>query len=215
MGARGYVVTFRETDPLFVFDLSDPYAPKITGELKVPGFSTYLHPVSDNVILGVGRDVYDIYRTDKNGNQVVVGQNTGGIKISLFDVSDLGRPKELDTLIVGDYGYTELLDNHRAAMFKNDDSLFGFCANFGGEQDNKRFRGGLLISYAGGKLSESGRVEYENPYSGYGKEADMLYTGERLAYIGDTLYYLQEGFLRSFDLRTLTPKEALRLTTGR
>ena len=212
MGDRGYVVTFRQVDPLFVFDLSNPSAPKITGELKVPGFSTYLHPVSENVILGVGRDVYDIYRTDKDGNQIVIGQNTGGIKISLFDVSDMGKPREIDTLILGDYGYSELLDNHRAAMFKTSDSLLGFCGHLQEERSGKFFQGAMLISYAGDKLSERGRLDYENPYAAYGKEADLLYTGERLAYIGDILYYLQDGMLRCFDFQTLTPKASLTLT---
>ncbi|MCL1804631.1 MAG: beta-propeller domain-containing protein [Clostridiales bacterium] len=215
MGDRGYVVTFRQVDPLFVFDLSDPAAPKITGELKVPGFSTYLHPVSQNVLLGVGRDVYDIYRTDRDGNQIVIGQNTGGVKISLFDVSDMGKPKEMDTLILGDYGYTELLDNHRAAMFKNSDSLFGFCGQAADNPGGDHFQGAFLISYAGGKLSEAGRVAHENPYAAYSRDEIMLYTGERLAYIGDTLYYLQDGMLRSFDFGSLTPKTSLRLTAGR
>jgi uncharacterized secreted protein with C-terminal beta-propeller domain len=214
MGTRGYVVTFRQTDPLFVFDLSNPASPKITGELKVPGFSSYLHPVSQNVILGVGRDVYDIYRMDRDGNQVVVGQNTGGVKISLFDVSDMGKPKELDTLVLGDYGYTELLDNHRAAMFKNSDNLLGFCG-YSGDDRRGYFEGAFLISYAGDKLSEAGRLEYRNPYDWYILDEDILYTGERLAYIGDTLYFLQDGLLRSFDLQTLAPKGSLRLTADR
>jgi len=215
MGDRGYVVTFRETDPLFVFDLSDPAAPKITGELKVPGFSTYLHPVSPNVLLGVGRDVYDLYRTDSKGKQIVVGQRTGGVKISLFDVSDMGKPKEIDTLVLGDSGDTELLYNHKAAMFKNDDSLLGFCGGVSEDGINgKYYRGAFLISYAKNKLSEAGRIEYENPYADYSKGREIMYTPDRLAYIGNTLYYLQEGMLRSFDIRTLTPKAVLRLTVS-
>ena len=213
MGDRGYVVTFREVDPLFVFDLSDPAAPKITGELKVPGFSTYLHPVSQNVLLGVGRDVYDLFREDAQGNKVVVGQQTGGVKISLFDVSDMGKPREIDTLVLGDHGDTDLLYNHKAAMFKADDGLLGFCGSSSTEMGGRFFQGAFLISYAGDKLSETGCIEYENPYAYYSKNDDLLYTGQRLVYIGNTLYYMQDGLLRSFDFRTLAPKTSLRLTT--
>ncbi len=80
-GNTAYVVTFIQTDPLFVIDLSNPEAPVILGELKIPGFSTYLHPVSDGLVLGVGRDGTD------------TGTN-GGLKVSLFDVSDPKNPKE-------------------------------------------------------------------------------------------------------------------------
>ena len=214
LGARAYVVTFRQVDPLFVFDLSDPAAPKITGELKVPGFSTYLHPVSDTVLLGVGRDVYDLYRIDSKGETVVVGQQTGGLKISLFDVSDMGKPKEIDTLVLGNYGDSELLYNHKAAMFKADEGIFGFCG-FLNEESGGYFQGALLISYADNSLSEAGRLAYENPYAEYGRDRDLLYTGERLIYIGSRLYYLQDGLLRSFDFDTLKPAASLRLSVNR
>ncbi len=86
-GDTGYVVTFEQTDPLFVIDLSDPKAPVIKGELKIPGFSTYLHPVGDGLVLGVGVD----------GNES--GQN-GGLKVSLFDVSDPSKPVECDKIAI-------------------------------------------------------------------------------------------------------------------
>ncbi len=88
MGDTGYVVTFEQTDPLFVIDLSNPKKPEIKGELKIPGFSTYLHPVGDGLLLGVGVD------GDENG------QN-GGLKVSLFDVSDPKNPKECDKITMG------------------------------------------------------------------------------------------------------------------
>ena len=88
MGDRGYVVTFRQTDPLFVLDLSDPTAPALEGELKVPGYSSYLHPIGDDLLLGVG-----YAGTDS-------GQITG-TQMSLFDVSDPAEPRLLDTLDLG------------------------------------------------------------------------------------------------------------------
>ena len=209
MGDRGYIVTFRETDPLFVFDLKDPANPKITGELKVPGFSSYLHPVSENVILGVGNDVYDIYMRDRAGNEVVVGQRTGGIKLSLFDVSDMGKPREIDTLILGDGGYSELLYNHKAAMFKSGDSILAFCAEIAdGVQNSEWYSGAFVVSYAGDKLSECGRIRAaDNSGVSYG----YAFNGQRLVYIGNTLYYAQNNVIRSFDLNTLAEKQMLKL----
>ena len=86
-GDTGYVVTFEQTDPLFVIDLTDPANPAIKGELKIPGFSAYLHPAGDGLLLGVGVD----------GDEK--GQN-GGMKISLFDVSDPQNPVECDKITV-------------------------------------------------------------------------------------------------------------------
>ncbi len=86
-GDTGYVVTFEQTDPLFVIDLSNPENPEIKGELKIPGFSTYLHPITDTLLLGIGQD----------GTET--GTN-GGIKVSLFDVSDPTKPKEVDKVTV-------------------------------------------------------------------------------------------------------------------
>ena len=86
-GDTGYVVTFEQTDPLFVIDLSNPQNPVIKGELKIPGFSTYLHPVGENLLLGVGVD------GDENG------QNNG-MKVSLFDVSDPENPVECDKFTI-------------------------------------------------------------------------------------------------------------------
>lgn len=89
-GNTAYVVTFEQTDPLFVIDLSDPAAPKITGELKLPGYSQYLHPITDTLLLGVGVD------GDENGAG-------NGLKISLFDVSDPKAPVEADRFVAEGY----------------------------------------------------------------------------------------------------------------
>jgi hypothetical protein len=84
VGPVGYVVTFRQTDPLYTIDLADPTAPKVVGELKIPGYSAYLHPVGDGLVLGVGQDATD------QGRRL-------GTKVSLFDVHDLAAPREVAT----------------------------------------------------------------------------------------------------------------------
>lgn len=87
IGNTGYVVTFMQTDPLFVIDFTDPQAPEMKGELKVTGFSSYLHPVGENLLLGIGPD------GDENGTN-------NGMKVSLFDVSDPENPIEADKIVV-------------------------------------------------------------------------------------------------------------------
>lgn len=90
-GDLAYVVTFRQIDPLYVIDLTDPFAPVARGELKIPGFSSYLHPLGDGLLLGIGQDATDQGRTT-------------GLQVSLFDVADLDDPQRIDTLALGGEG---------------------------------------------------------------------------------------------------------------
>lgn len=98
IGDLGYVVTFRQTDPLYVVDLRDPTSPQVAGELKVPGYSAYLHPISDTMLLGIGQDA------TAEGRRL-------GTKLSLFDVADPTAPAELATLDVGGESTAEF-DHH-------------------------------------------------------------------------------------------------------
>ncbi len=108
MGDRLYLVTFQQIDPFFVIDLSTD-TPKILGELKIPGFSNYLHPFDEEHIIGVGRDTKEI----ENGRVQQLG-----IKIALFNVSDVNNPKVVDDVIIGDRStHSEALNNHKAFFF--------------------------------------------------------------------------------------------------
>ncbi len=108
MGDKGFLVTFVQVDPLFTLDLSDPYRPRVLGELKVPGFSTYLHPLNDKYLLAIGHD------TKAEGDIVKLG----GMQMSMFDISDFANPKLLHSQIIGDRGtYSEALYNHKAVAF--------------------------------------------------------------------------------------------------
>ena len=93
VGARGYVVTFKQTDPLYSLDLSNPAAPKVTGELKITGYSAHLQPVGEDRLIGIGQEA------DKNGR-------TQGLQVSLFDVADPAKPKRLAQYHVAD-GYSD------------------------------------------------------------------------------------------------------------
>jgi len=104
LGNKGYVVTFRQVDPLFTFDLSDPARPRKVGELKVPGFSTYIHPLGEGHLLTIG------VHMDENGDW-----RSRSLKLSLFDVTDLANPRETFTQLVGSlYGWSEALHEHKA-----------------------------------------------------------------------------------------------------
>ena len=89
IGDVGYVVTFRQTDPLYTLDLSDPDNPRVVGELKIPGYSAYLHPVGEDLLLGIGQDATDDGRLQ-------------GLQMSLFDISDLAHPARLQKQTLGE-----------------------------------------------------------------------------------------------------------------
>ncbi|WP_409228304.1 beta-propeller domain-containing protein [Gudongella sp. SC589] len=184
MGDMGYIVTFRQIDPLFVLDLSDPENPQVTGELKVPGFSNYLHPISKDVLLGIGQDV---------------DENTGvqqGIKLSLFDVSDSGKPKEIKNLILGETGsYAEVLHNHKALMLKPQDDLIAFDATlniYSGKLTREAFNGLVVI-----KASETGDLELIKEISNEGIYGQNV---KRPLYIDDILYYVMDDNIRAFNM---------------
>jgi uncharacterized secreted protein with C-terminal beta-propeller domain len=122
IGNRGYVVTFRQTDPFYVLDLSEPTRPQLKGELKIPGYSAYLEPITEDKILGVG-------------------QEQSQVKVSLFDVTDAEKPTELDKYLLKDY-WSEVLSNHHAFLLDNKHLVFFLP---GGQ-------GGYIFSYKNDKL---------------------------------------------------------------
>lgn len=116
LGDRAYLVTFRLTDPLYVVDLSDQENPVITGELEIDGYSDYLHPVSETLLLGIGKDaILDETSFDFGGAR---GAWYQGLKLALFDVSDPANPREVDALVLGQRGTTSaVLFEHHALSF--------------------------------------------------------------------------------------------------
>ncbi len=119
---KGYVVTFRQTDPFYVLDLSNPEKPELKGELKIPGYSSYLHPISNNTILGIGKEEQQI-------------------KLSLFDVVDPENPKEIDKYILDEY-WSEALNNHHAFLIDKKHNIFFLPGS----------KGGYIFSYENNKL---------------------------------------------------------------
>lgn len=119
---KGYVVTFKETDPLYVIDLADARDPRVRGELKIPGYSSYLHPITKDKILGIG----------KEGSQV---------KVSLFDVSDPTSPAERSKYTLEEY-WTDVMNTHHAFLLDTTHEIFFMPGS----------KGGYIFGYAGDEL---------------------------------------------------------------
>ena len=211
MGAKVYIVTFETVDPLFVIDASNPSSPKVLGQLKIPGFSEYLHPYSENLIIGFGYDTTTHTNTweDHTGQQysedAIV---TAGLKLSLFDVSDPVNPKEIDTLVLGEYGsYSEATYNPKAFLFSKEKGIIGFPATLAKELKHKdgyyysetEFTGYCLVNVDENGFSLKGKVSNNksNPDSDYTQQ--IL----RGLYINDILYTVSYDNILSFDLNTL------------
>ncbi|MCY4088563.1 MAG: beta-propeller domain-containing protein [Candidatus Saccharibacteria bacterium] len=126
MDSQAYVVTFRQIDPLYALDLSNPSNPRALGELKITGFSSYLHPVADNLLLGIGQEANEEGRIE-------------GLQISLFDISNATNPQRVNQLLLEDildiqesnfWGYSSVEDDHRAFLFYNDLSFIPYRAGW-------------------------------------------------------------------------------------
>jgi len=162
------VVTFRQTDPLYLLDLSG--TPRVLGELKVPGFSTYLHPIGNGMLLGLGQDA------DENGQ-------VKGMQLSVFDISDLRNPSLVDRLPIG-YGWSPALDDSRAFGYDPDSRLAVFAfSGYDPAGGAMQAPSALGISVGeGGVLREVGRMKGD-PTS---PPSRVLLDGERIYSVGET-----------------------------
>lgn len=121
LGKRCYLVTFKKVDPLFVISLEDPANPRVLGKLKIPGYSDYLHPYDENHLIGIGKNTVEAKEGDFAWYQ--------GVKISLFDVSDVEHPKEVANFSIGDRGTdSPLLRDHKALLFDKKRNLLAMPA---------------------------------------------------------------------------------------
>ena len=121
MGNRCYIVTFKQVDPLFAIDLSVPEKPFVAGELKIPGYSEYLHPYDENHLIGFGHDA-TTYNYGHGDVSIPLG-----LKMALFDVSDMNSPQELYSVKIGDKGTnTPLTYDAKSLYWDAEKKLFGF-----------------------------------------------------------------------------------------
>lgn len=174
MGDIGYFVTFKQVDPLFSVDLSDPANPKVMGALKIPGFSQYLHPYSDGLLLGIGMDA-----DEETGI-------TDGIKLSMFDISNPEDVKEIDKELLSTDYYSELFYNYKGFLFDGEKGIFGFSTE--GE-------GGLSYNlYTYDEKGFNPLMKVEVTSSGYMETRGVI--------IDNILYVINGNIVESYSLDT-------------
>lgn len=130
MQDKVYLVTYKTIDPLFVIDLSDEENPVVLGKLKIPGYSTYLHPYDDNHLIGVGMETEEVVRKDLNGRVISTTAKITGMKMALFDVSDVNNPVQIGSTVIGDNRTTSaVLTNPKAFLFSKEKNLVAIPVN--------------------------------------------------------------------------------------
>jgi uncharacterized secreted protein with C-terminal beta-propeller domain len=192
MGDIAYMVTYLLTDPLYAVDLSVPSAPTVLGELKIPGFSTYLHPVEGDWLVGFGRHTTEVFYKDSDGREVVTGTRDVGSKISLFDVSDPKNLKEADIMIMGNSS-SEAFNNPKALMVDPERKLFGFVMAVSDNSFNTDYDAIKLVGIEDGKLKDVAEIRYGEPYRHY---------AARLLFIGDTLYDVNGDEVVAYEMQS-------------
>jgi uncharacterized secreted protein with C-terminal beta-propeller domain len=176
MGDVAYFVTFRNTDPLFSVDLRDPARPKVMGELKIPGFSEYLHPYADGLLFGLGSDA-----DERTGE-------TKGLKVSMFDNSDPWDVTEKRKLIIDDMNYTYASDNHKAVLVDAGKSLIAFPAD----------DGYVIIRYD--EDEGFSRVMDVTLKPAFYEDMWHWYGGLRGIFIGDVFYVVAPDSIHAYDM---------------
>lgn len=180
VGDVGFVVTFRQTDPLYTIDLADPTRPRVAGELKIPGYSAYLHPIDADTLIGVGQDAND-------------RGSTRGTQISIFDVSDLRQPRRLHHWTIED-STSAVEEDHHAFLWWAPTKLAVLPVQ---DYDYDGFNGaiGFQIDRRTG-IGEAGRASHELP--------DYFPSPvERAFVVGGRLFTLSELGIQANDLGTL------------
>ena len=209
MGNRAYMVTFVETDPLFVIDLSDPTNPTVLGELKIPGYSKYLHPYDENHIIGFGENT----KVNKYGGVV-----TDGMKMALFDVTNPNDPKEMFAVDIGEKGtYSELLYNHKALLFSKEKNIIAFPVSISEEEGEYRtklkFQGAVVYGLDLEKgFTLKGTIAHMQIEDGY-RDYDYTKAVERIIYIKNNLYTLSQRLIKSTNMDTMEEQSSLEIKT--
>ena len=130
IGNKAYLVTYQTVDPLYVIDLSNPTSPKVLGELKIPGYSTYLHPYDETHLIGIGMETKETVNRNSQGKVTSTTARIVGMKMALFDVSNLQNPIQISSTVIGDSRTTSaILTNHKALLFSKEKELIAIPVN--------------------------------------------------------------------------------------
>jgi uncharacterized secreted protein with C-terminal beta-propeller domain len=215
MGKRAYMVTFKKVDPLFVIDVSDPTNPKVLGKLKIPGFSDYLHPIDETHLIGVGKETIEAVKGDFAWYQ--------GMKLAVFDVSDVANPVEMHKVVIGDRGTDSYaLRDHKAFLYDKEKELLVLpimLAEIPAEQKKPIENESISPTY-GEPVFQGAfvfRLTLENGFEEKGRITHVTgedelkrgyyfsdeYSVKRALYIGNVLYTLSDSMLKANALDTL------------
>jgi inhibitor of cysteine peptidase len=210
MGERCYLVTFKQIDPLFVIDLEDPYAPEVLGYLKVTGYSDYLHPYDENHIIGIGKETTD-------AGEFAWFQ---GVKISLFDVTDVSHPIEISKVEIGDRGSdSPVLWDHKAFLFDRERNLLVMPILEAKVDQSKYTEEELAWAYGEPvyqgayvfNVSLDGGIQLRDTITHIDGSSDIgwdyyyyyPFSVERSLYIGNVLYTISQAKIKMNNLETL------------
>jgi len=222
MGKKAYLVTFKKVDPLFVIDMSNPEEPEVLGKLKIPGYSDYLHPIDEDHIIGIGKDTVEA----EEGNFAWYQ----GIKMAVFDVSDVEKPKELHKVVIGDRGTDSYaLYDHKAFLYDREKNLLVIPVllaeideeQWGDERPDNAYGDYVFQgAYVYDLTIEDGfdlrgritHIDDGDAFDRYGYYYyDYGYAIKRSLYIGDALYTVSDNMLQANSLDDLGLIEKIRL----
>jgi hypothetical protein len=208
IGARCYLVTYVQVDPLFVIDLTNPEDPKVLGELLMPGYSNYLHPYDENTLIGIGKN-------STEAQEEWWGAYYLGVKISLYDVSDVNNPRVIKDLMIGDRGTdSTALTDHKAFLFDKELNLLAIPIMLA-EIDESKYPDGVpstaygeyvwqglyVMNITANDLTLRGTITHmDSLQDGY---IPWEYQIERALYIGNMLYTISSMKIKISDLTTL------------
>lgn len=220
MGDRCYLVTFKKVDPLFVISLKNSAKPEVLGQLKIPGYSDYMHPYDENHLIGIGKWTVEAEEGDFAWYQ--------GVKISLFDVSDFEHPREVDGYVIGDRGTdSPVLWDHKALLFDKDLNLLAMPVLVA-EIDEEKYPDGVppnaygdyvwqglyVFEITENNLRLRGRITHIEDWSDFLKSGYWFYSDyaiERALYIGDVLYTISNRMIKMNNLTSLEEVGSLKI----
>lgn len=209
MGKRAYIVTFKKVDPLFVIDLSNPKNPEVLGYLKITGYSDYLHPYDENHIIGIGKET-------RGGDEQFSWYQ--GVKISLFDVSDVENPVEEAKIEIGDRGTnSDALYEHKAFLFDREKNLLVIPimlaeineSQYEGETPDNAYgevvwQGAYVLNIGLDGISLRGKITHDDNQEGFGRYYyGGKYSVTRSLYMDDYLYTISAGKIKANNLNTV------------
>lgn len=198
---KGYVVTFRQVDPLYVIDLSDPRRPTVEGELKINGYSAYLHPIGENLILGVGQDATDEGRTT-------------GTQLSVFDVSDPANPVRLSRLTFKDAYSDAEWDHHAFLWWPETDTAVLPLQRWSFDEAkgyDDSFSGAVVVHANAQAITSVGEIEHPSHKDQFCDDCRSWSEPIiRSIVIGDTLFTVSNTGIMATDMESLEMVEWLR-----